>query len=138
MNSQDVLNGIFVREASVSNFMKAIQAPSLEEKDTALGFLLDVCTSSKSLQTDAKHDFFTRLFDAKLIPLLLKLLTLKPSDIPTTCAAPAALKPGTASVLRHQESGVGRLELLKMRAVECLTDCLQTIPSTVKLVVSSL
>ena len=65
----------------MANVMRALQAPSLVEKATGVGFLLDVCTSSKSLQTDAKHQFFTRLFDAKLVSLLLKLLTLKDSDL---------------------------------------------------------
>ncbi len=92
--------------------MDSMHDQAVDQRLSAIGFLLDICNSSKALQTETKYGFFERLLDAKLIELLIKIMVSKDEPAEET----------------HKDFGVPKLELLKVNAAEILINCIQILP----------
>ena len=124
-NGQDVLNHVFNEEGSVDMLLKEIRESVLDKELLAVSFLLDVCNSSKPLQTDAKLGFFNKLLDAGLVELLIKLMVLREEVLQDPHQVSVVPSGGSEP---HSLFGVPKLELLKTNAGEILINCLQILP----------
>ena len=77
-NCKAILDYIFANESSVEELIGELHNPHLVTQLSTTCFLLEVCNSSKQLQTEAKCTFFSSLLDAQLLQLLTQFCSLPP------------------------------------------------------------
>lgn len=130
-NYEIILKHVYDNKESLENIMKGLNEPHIDKKLNTVRFIIELLKNSKQFQNEAKERFFSELIKDDFISLLMEIMVYKETKTNSVETKNAVLENGTARIIgdeeMDQEYGIYKLELLKNRVSEVLSDCLQIL-----------
>ena len=133
MNHQDILNHIFSMPTSAEETMAKITHENIETRMSAIRFLLEICTVSKSLISEAKNEFFSKLLSFNLLDSLAEFLLMEENDkskekIATSAKIEPMFQLKSKALDGIETHGASRLERIQVWSAEILTEIFLILP----------